>query len=213
VILKDLLVKAHVLKASAEGTPAEEVETNDATPRPTPKAKGRTVTKTTVVETAAPDSSSAEIRKLLYTALKKAAAGSNEFDYFKFKEVLSKLSSHIKDEAALYAAAGATASSMKVSAEDLIASAKEYQSILTDERKAFEASIEDTRSETTQKQAELKAITSQIAKLESQKASLESAVDENTQQLDAGVKAFEVAHEELNGEIKDAIAKIKKYIS
>lgn len=150
--------------------------------------------------------------KSLEKDLHNAAAKADGYDYMKFRDTLAKLKTRVPDEEARFAAAGAAAQAMKVTAADLIASAQEYIAVLDKQSTAFDADMKDIKAENTQKQAELRKVQQQISELEDQKATLEKEVAKSQKVLECGRAAFDTAYDSLVAGIKDDAAKIKKYL-
>jgi chromosome segregation ATPase len=148
--------------------------------------------------------------KTLEKALRKTAG--DGFDYLKFKDITKKMMSHIGDEAARYAAAGATAEAMKMSADDLISSAQDYLKTLDKQQSLFDDACVDTQAEIDKDTSDLKDVTKKIAELESQKALLQSEIADNTQKINDDTASFTAGYEQLSDEIKQDISKIKKYL-
>lgn len=211
---RDWLVKAGVLKPSEE-TDVASTQSEPEVVAPTKRSRREKVEEEVPEQKSSvqvDESSMAEIRKMLLQALKKAAQEAGGFSYWNFRTVLDKVSKTVQDEASQYAAAGAAASSMKVDASALVESAKEFLAVLDKEQEKFDADMADSHKSTAADEAELKSIQKQISALQARQEVLNKQVAEANEGHEAGEIAFTTAHSELAGEIKDHIAKIKKYV-
>jgi len=207
--LRDSFVKIGVLKPGASNSPVPEEKMHDL--KPTAKGSAKVSSKASTNDTDPPIGSDAdEFYKTLEKALRKSAG--DGFDYLKFKDTLKKMASHVPEEAARYAAAGASAESMKMSADDLISSAQDYIAVLDKQEALFKDAQSDIQTEVDKDEADLKTINKQIADLESQKAVLEAEIADNTKKINEDKASFDAGYDKLASEIKQDISKIKKYL-
>jgi chromosome segregation ATPase len=207
--LRDVLVKGGIMKPVAI-QPEAEVEMHDL--KPSKKGKGSAVKADDDAPTpkAVTSANSDAYYKMLDKAVRKAAT--DGFDYLKFKDTLKKMTEHVPDEAARYAAAGASAEAMKVSADDLIASAQTYIQVLNDQNKSFNAAQDEVETDCEKDEEQLKSVNKQLADLQSKKESLEKDIADSKDNVAANKAAFEQAFDQIADDIKQDISKIKKYL-
>ncbi len=138
-----------------------------------------------------------------------ASTSSDKFDYVKFVKVLN--SNKKGDEDSKYQTALATADAMGVSSEDLLDSVKNVMKVLNSEKREFESSVAQRKSDNDTDKEDLKKIDTQIASLQAKKKSLEGKVSTNDEAIEEDEKNFEATYEKVSGEVSKVSNNIKSY--
>ncbi len=164
------------------------------------------------------------IEKLLQEVEKNNMEG---FDYFEFKKSLKALEQMPMDEATKYRSAFATASTMGVTLDKLLSSAKFYVGILDGENKkfttVFESQISDNvdgkeeeivQLEATikEKAAQIKLLTEQIAEHQEQIGKLAQKIKDSKVKISETQNNFMVSFNFLKAQFDEDISKMQQYL-
>ncbi len=149
-----------------------------------------------------------------YKALNKALADNSTdgFDYLKFRDALHSMEKRIPDEEARFEAASASAKTMKVSPDDLVDSAQNFLKVASSEQAKFNKAVNSLMDDNAEKQDELKKVVKDLADLQDKKASLEKEIADSKSKAVQQKSDFDDAYDQVTGEIKQDISKIKKYL-
>ena len=149
------------------------------------------------------------------------------FDYFEFKQSLNSLQKMVADEATRYKSAFATASTMGLTLDKLLDTAKHYSGILDRERSKFNNAAKNQRNQMVEqrkeefallkktildKKARIKEMNDEITTHEKRLSELEGSIDNAANKIENTQRNFERSFEKLKGQIEDDIAKMTKYL-
>lgn len=163
--------------------------------------------------------------KILFDALEKNNL--EGFDYLEFKKSLQSLSSMPMDEATRFKSAFAMASSMNVTAKQLLDSADFYVQILGQEEQKFQKALAQQKStkvhaqeeqvkqlETTvkAKAEQIKLLTEEIDKLQQQITATNTEITTQTQKVTKTKNDFMASYDAVTGQINNDVANMKKYL-
>lgn len=163
--------------------------------------------------------------KILFDALEKNNL--EGFDYLEFKKSLQSLSSMPMDEATRFKSAFAMASSMNVSAKQLLDSADFYISILAQEEQKFENALAQQKSTKVHSQEEqvkqlemtvkakaeqIKQLTQEIDTLQQQITATNTEIAEQTAKVTKTKNDFTVSYNAVTEQIQGDVANMKKYL-
>jgi uncharacterized protein (DUF3084 family) len=215
-----------------DNTPEKTINSAKTTKKITStSSKGNTIVKTstttprTVTSTDTKGEVNDKFLKILFDALEQNNL--EGFDYLEFKKSLQSLSTMPMDEATRFKSAFAMASSMSVSAKQLLDSADFYINILTQEEQKFEKALAQQKSTKVHSQEEqvkqlemnVKAKAEQITKLTQEIDKLQQQVTstntEITKQMSKVAKTkndFMASYDTVTGQIQDDVANMKKYL-
>jgi uncharacterized protein (DUF3084 family) len=198
----------------------------------TTTSKGNAIVKTT---TSSPSSTmtNADLKgevndrflKILSDALEKNNL--EGFDYLELKKSLQSLSSMPMDEATRFKSAFAMASSMNVSAKQLLDSADFYMNILSQEEQKFENALAQQKSTKVHSQEEqvkqlemtvkakaeqIKQLTQEIDTLQQQITTTNTEIAEQTAKVTKTKNDFAVSYNAVTEQIQNDVANMKKYL-
>ena len=150
------------------------------------------------------------------------------FEYFKFKQSLNKLKAMNLDEETALKSAFATASTLGITVEKLIKTARHYQHVLSTQKAQFDSAHqkqvqEKIAARQEQKQEVLKKIQEckdQISKLEKliknmedKLGKLEGEMATSTEKIEHTKSEFEKAYTDMHGQIENDIQRFEKVLS
>jgi len=162
----------------------------------------------------------------LLKALKNNFQG-QKFDYLHYKQSVKSLNKMDMDESTSHKSAFMTASTMGLTKETLLASAKNYLDVLSDERETFATAllnqrkvrIEGRRDEVSNFEKKIESHRLKIKELEreieifSEKVnSVDQDVEETNRKLEGTKQKFLSVYEVLSKEISEDINTINKYL-
>ena len=186
---------------------------------PTPKVELPKTVVTTQVDN--------DIEKTLDEALKAEKQKSNAFDYYDFKNMLTKLTDTITDERTRYQSANAMAFAMNITPETLINSAKKYFSIIQNEestfknilQEQFESTVANKENEKTliddqinEMNNQINELTVKIAEKQKEKLSVGNDIINNKANIEKAQNAFYSTYTNFLGKIQSDIEKISLYL-
>jgi uncharacterized protein (DUF3084 family) len=149
------------------------------------------------------------------------------FDYLELKKSLQSLSSMPMDEATRFKSAFAMASSMNVSAKQLLDSADFYMNILSQEEQKFENALAQQKSTKVHSQEEqvkqlemtvkakaeqIKQLTQEIDTLQQQITTTNTEIAEQTAKVTKTKNDFAVSYNAVTEQIQNDVANMKKYL-
>jgi len=149
------------------------------------------------------------------------------FDYLEFKKALKALDKIPMDEATKYKSTFATASTLGVTLDKLVASTGHYINILENENNSFLSAFEgqltskvgDKEKEVLQfdniikeKSAKIKQLTDEITKHQNQIAVLKKEVLESKTKIDSTRNNFKVSYLHLRSQLEQDVQKMKQYL-
>lgn len=203
-------------------------------PKPT-TSKGNAIVKTTTSTISTPtavmtnEDVKGEVNdkflKILFDALEKNNL--EGFDYLEFKKSLQSLSSMPMDEATRFKSAFAMASSMNVSAKQLLDSADFYINILAQEEQKFENALAQQKSTKVHSQEEqvkqlemtvkakaeqIKQLTQEIDTLQQQITATNAEIADQTAKVTKTKNDFTVSYNAVTEQIQNDVANMKKYL-
>ncbi|TCI93074.1 hypothetical protein [Tenacibaculum sp. M341] len=164
------------------------------------------------------------IEKLLGAIEKNNLEG---FDYLEFKKAIKALEKMPMDEATKFRSTFATASTLGVTLDKLVASTGHYISILENENttflKAFEgqltSNVGDKEKEITQfdaiikeKSEQIKKLTEEITRHQTQIEELKKTVAESKSKIDKTRNDFKVSYLHLRSQLEQDVEKMKQYL-
>jgi hypothetical protein len=163
--------------------------------------------------------------KILFDALEKNNL--EGFDYLEFKKSLQSLSAMPMDEATRFKSAFAMASSMNVSAKQLLDSADFYINILSQEEQKFENALAQQKSTKVHSQEEqvkqldmtmkakaeqIKQLTQEIDTLQQEIVATNTEIAEQTAKVTKTKNDFTVSYNAVSQQIQGDVANMKKYL-
>lgn len=123
----------------------------------------------------------------------------NGFDYLEFKESLHNLERLNLDKEVAVSHAYATATTIGVTKERLLESAKHYKSLIAKERKRFDQAFENqVNAKIEHKKKEIEQLKSQLIKYESELASLTQKIDQTKTTISSANKIIESEQDKIN---------------
>lgn len=149
------------------------------------------------------------------------------FDYLEFKNSLHALESLPLDEATKYKTTFATASTMGLSIEKLIESAKYYLSVLEKEKEDFkkvlesqlndkillkENEIKDTLTQIDQKNEQIKQLAQEIQQQQTQIDTIKQEIQDRLSKINQTKANFIATYENVYGQIDHDLQKIIQYL-
>jgi hypothetical protein len=194
-------------------------------------SKGNSIVKatSTAPKTVASSDTKGEVNdkflRILFDALEKNNL--EGFDYLEFKKSLQSLSAMPMDEATRFKSAFAMASSMDISAKQLLDSADFYVNILAQEEQKFENALAQQKSTKVHSQEEqvkqlemavkakaeqIKQLTQEIDTLQQQITATNTEIAEQTAKVMKTKNDFTVSYDTVTEQIKHDVANMKKYL-
>ncbi len=149
------------------------------------------------------------------------------FDYFEFKQSVNSLKKMVKDEATQYKSAFATASTMGLTLDKLLNTAKHYSGILESERAKFNNAAKNQRSQMVEqrqdefeqlkktiadKKTRIAELSAEIETHEKRLNELEGSIGNAVDKIEETQRNFERSFENLKGQIDQDIEKMTKYL-
>lgn len=149
------------------------------------------------------------------------------FDYLEFKKAIKALEKMPMDEATKFRSTFATASTLGVTLDKLVASTGHYITVLENENttflKAFEgqltSNVGDKEKEITQfdaiikeKSAQIKKLTEEITRHQTQIEELKKTVAESKSKIDKTRNDFKVSYLHLRSQLEQDVEKMKQYL-
>lgn len=215
----------------------EEVEapkirkTSKETTQPVKKEKiQNTAPKTTVQRPTIPSSNAKgqATQKFLDILFKAMEANNLEgLDYLEFKQSLQSLSKMPMDEETQFKSAFAMASSMGVTPDKLITTAKHYIDVLTKEEQKFETALQqqiDGRigqqkqelaamdKSIKEKSEQIKKLTQQITEIQQKAEKTRTAMNQASEKINVTKSNFVASYNQVRGQIEKDISKMKQYL-
>jgi hypothetical protein len=149
------------------------------------------------------------------------------FDYIEYRRALKSLESLPMDEATKFRSSYATASTMGVTPEKLIASIAFYKKVLQSEESKFKKTIDEQLSVNVDQKLKEKAglqklieeksqmiakLTEEIRQHQGQMSELDTFVDGAKEKIHLTANNFDNAYNNLMGQIENDESKIKEYL-
>jgi len=149
-------------------------------------------------------------------ALFKALEASNQqgFDYMEYKDFLKSLANVAMDDSTRYKSAFATAQTMGATKENILASAKHYLKVLSDEQSKFQDALKGQKDRNlTGKQDEIKQLGSTIDQKQKDIEKLKSDIEAHRQRITALEQEISTAADKLGQTADDFDATYKALVS
>ncbi|MDC8004859.1 hypothetical protein POV27_12425 [Aureisphaera galaxeae] len=149
------------------------------------------------------------------------------FDYLEYKKALKALEKMPMDESTKYRSAFATASTMGVTLDKLLETTKFYIGVLDKESEQFtnafknqfddkvsgrEREIAQFESIIKEKSAQIKALTEEIAKHQTQIEGLKAKVQESNAKINKTQNDFKQSYDLLKSQFEEDMLKMQKYL-
>ncbi|HJW28124.1 MAG TPA: hypothetical protein VJ508_02615 [Saprospiraceae bacterium] len=136
------------------------------------------------------------------------------FDYMEFKDFLKSLANVPMDDSTRFKSAFATAQTMGATKEKILASAKQYMSILDREKAKFQDALEGQKQKNlTGKQDEIKELQSTITQNEADIEKLKSDIEAHKQQISSLQQEIAAASDKIAQTANDFDATYKALVS
>lgn len=148
-------------------------------------------------------------------------------DYLEFKQSLQSLSKMPMDEETQFKSAFAMASSMGVTPDKLINTAKHYIDVLTKEEQKFEAALEQQidgkigqqkqelaamEKSILEKSEQIKKLTQQITEIQQKAEKTRTAMNQASEKINVTKSNFIASYNQVRGQIESDIDKMKHYL-
>ncbi len=149
------------------------------------------------------------------------------FDYLEFKQALARLQEMDMEENVAFKSTFATASTMGLTKEKLVKTAKHYQQVLAKEKKNFDSALQKQRKDridgklrevellkkkVTEYKAKIGQLEAQIEKSEKTIAEADSKIQEASDNINAVQERFEKTLQALLNQIDKDIEDINTYL-
>lgn len=163
---------------------------------------------------------------MLYQALEKNNI--DGFDYLEFRASLDGLEALNMDESTRYQSAFVTASTMGLTRDKLLKTAKFYRNVVVKERDKFDKALEQQKTKGVAKlendiaklkqaikakEEQIKKLQADIEKHETKTTEIQEKIDTNDEKLQATQEGFERAYEKILAHIDSDISNIETYVS
>ena len=194
-----------------ESTPSENKTSSENSPQPKKESSKPSieVNKDAVVGTG-------KVQDKFLDALFNALASSNQegFDYMEFKDFLKSLANVPMDDSTRYKSAFATAQSMGATKNNILASAKHYLAVLSDEQNKFQDALKGQREKNlTGKQDEIKQLEGTIDQNQKEIEKLKADIEAHHQKIAALEKEITTASDKITQTADDFDATYKALVS
>lgn len=149
------------------------------------------------------------------------------FDYLEYKLSLGRLAAMQLPEEVTYKSAFATATTVGLTKEKLVASAQHYKQVLGNEKQQFDLAlgnqlekrvqskkteVEKLKRQIGEWQEQIKKLQDQIAKSQATIDSADNHIREEMEKIETTKTNFENTHQNVLAQIDDDLANIQRYI-
>ncbi|HEX5112387.1 MAG TPA: hypothetical protein VFV79_06050 [Saprospiraceae bacterium] len=194
-----------------ESTPSENKTSSENSPQPKKESSKPAIEVNRDTATG-----NGRVQDKFLDALFNALANSNQegFDYMEFKDFLKSLANVPMDDSTRYKSAFATAQTMGATKNNILASAKHYLAVLSDEQNKFQDALKGQREKNlTGKQDEIKQLNTTIDQNQKDIEKLKADIEAHHQKIAALEKEITAASDKITQTADDFDATYKALVS